>query len=260
MDSEKKHIPIWKLSMASSMQAALHMDPNYAKNKEIFKNSEFENIESLFNVMNLMIAVNSELKTLFLEVRERNWPYYRLRRQRCRLSHIVALVKAKLVDTIEVSDVFVEGFFSGLMTLLMFNAFHAVPEQMGLKARSGRLLVFSSLLSLRSLAGTFKNSLHSGEKVSSVSETFPVAVVNVALVPSGMDKLAQASSLSVGDEMTLTLESVERRSSGPVSPVCEGRMVPHRQPLCRVGFQLVSWLHIGFPSAALLFCVQGVAA
>ena len=32
MDSEKMHIPIWKLSMALSMQAALHMDPNYAKN------------------------------------------------------------------------------------------------------------------------------------------------------------------------------------------------------------------------------------
>ena len=48
MDNEKMHIPIWTLSMASSMQAALHMDPYYAKNLEIFKNSEFENIESLF--------------------------------------------------------------------------------------------------------------------------------------------------------------------------------------------------------------------
>ena len=49
MDSEKMHISIWTLLMAPSMQAALHMDPNYAKNLEIFKNSEFENIESLFN-------------------------------------------------------------------------------------------------------------------------------------------------------------------------------------------------------------------
>ena len=53
--------------MASSMQAALYMDPNYAKNLEIFKNSEFENIESLFNVMNMMIARNSEIKNLFPE-------------------------------------------------------------------------------------------------------------------------------------------------------------------------------------------------
>ena len=43
------------------------MDPNYAKNLEIFKNSEFENIESLFNVMNMMIARNSEIKNLFPE-------------------------------------------------------------------------------------------------------------------------------------------------------------------------------------------------
>ena len=65
MDSEKMHIPIWTLSVASSMQAALHMDPIYAKNLEIFKDSEFENIESLFNVMNMMIAGNSEIKNLF---------------------------------------------------------------------------------------------------------------------------------------------------------------------------------------------------
>ena len=48
------HIPKKTLSMASSMQATLHLDLNYAKNLEKFKNSEFENIESLFNVMNMM--------------------------------------------------------------------------------------------------------------------------------------------------------------------------------------------------------------
>ena len=48
LDSEKMHIPIWTLSMASSMQAALHMHPNYAKNLEIFKISEFEHSERLF--------------------------------------------------------------------------------------------------------------------------------------------------------------------------------------------------------------------
>ena len=53
--------------MASSMQVALNMDPNYTMNLEIFKNSEFENIESLFNVMNMMIAGNSEIKNLFPE-------------------------------------------------------------------------------------------------------------------------------------------------------------------------------------------------
>ena len=46
MDSDKLHISIWTLSMASSMQAALRIDLNYAI--EIFKNFEYENIESLF--------------------------------------------------------------------------------------------------------------------------------------------------------------------------------------------------------------------
>ena len=41
----------------------------------------------------------------------------------------VALVNTKLVDTNDVSDVFLEGFVSGLMTFLLFNAFHAVPKQ-----------------------------------------------------------------------------------------------------------------------------------
>ena len=44
MDSEKMHISIWKRFMASPMQAAVHWDPSYEKNLEIFKNSEFENI------------------------------------------------------------------------------------------------------------------------------------------------------------------------------------------------------------------------
>ena len=65
MNPEMLHISIWTLCMASSMKAALHMDQNYAKNLEIFKNSEFENIESLFNVTNMMIAGNSEIRNIF---------------------------------------------------------------------------------------------------------------------------------------------------------------------------------------------------
>ena len=45
MNSEKMHMSIWTRFMTSSMQAALHMDPSYEKNLELFKNSEFENIK-----------------------------------------------------------------------------------------------------------------------------------------------------------------------------------------------------------------------
>ena len=53
------HILIWKLSMANLR--GFHMDPNNANNFEIFKNIECENIESLFNVMDMMIEGNSEI-------------------------------------------------------------------------------------------------------------------------------------------------------------------------------------------------------
>ena len=46
--------------MVSSMKAALHMDPSDTENFEVFKNSEFENIESMFNITRKMIGENSE--------------------------------------------------------------------------------------------------------------------------------------------------------------------------------------------------------
>ena len=51
--------------MASSMQAALHMDPSYEKNLELFENSEFENIKGLFGITRVMIEGNSEIKIVF---------------------------------------------------------------------------------------------------------------------------------------------------------------------------------------------------
>ena len=50
INSEKMHISIWTRFMASLMQAALHMDPSYAKNLKSFKNSECENIKGLFGI------------------------------------------------------------------------------------------------------------------------------------------------------------------------------------------------------------------
>ena len=48
--------------MASSMQAASHMDRSNEKNLELFKNSEFENINGLFGIPRMMIEGNSEKK------------------------------------------------------------------------------------------------------------------------------------------------------------------------------------------------------
>ena len=47
--------------MVSSIQAALHMDPSYENNLELFKNSEFDNIKGLFGITRMMIEGNSEI-------------------------------------------------------------------------------------------------------------------------------------------------------------------------------------------------------
>ena len=60
INSEKMNISIWTRFMASSMQAALHMDPSNEKNLELFKNSEFQNINGLFGITRMMIEGNSE--------------------------------------------------------------------------------------------------------------------------------------------------------------------------------------------------------
>ena len=65
MDSEKIHISIWTRFLTSSMQAALHMDPSYEKNLDIFKIFEFENSKSMFSITRLMIEGNSEIKNVF---------------------------------------------------------------------------------------------------------------------------------------------------------------------------------------------------
>ena len=65
MNSDKTHISIWTRFMASSMQAALHMEPSYEKNLEIFKNSEFENIKDFFGITRMMIVGNSNIKNVF---------------------------------------------------------------------------------------------------------------------------------------------------------------------------------------------------
>ena len=65
VNSEKMHTSTWTRFMASSMQAALHMDPSCEKNMEIFKNCQFENIKGLFGLTRLMIEGNSEIKNVF---------------------------------------------------------------------------------------------------------------------------------------------------------------------------------------------------
>ena len=42
------------------MKAAVHLDPRHTDNGEVCQNSEFEDIESLFNVTTKLVSENSE--------------------------------------------------------------------------------------------------------------------------------------------------------------------------------------------------------
>ena len=58
--SYKTHALIWRMFMSSSMNAAIHLGPNYVSNSEIHKNTKFEEIESLFNITQKGIEEHSE--------------------------------------------------------------------------------------------------------------------------------------------------------------------------------------------------------
>ena len=65
IDGRREDISIWTRIMASSMQAALHMDPSYEHYLERFKNFEFENTKGLCSITTIMIEENSEIKSVF---------------------------------------------------------------------------------------------------------------------------------------------------------------------------------------------------
>ena len=46
----KTNVLILRMFMTSSMKAAIHLGPNYLSNSEIYKNTKFEETESLFNI------------------------------------------------------------------------------------------------------------------------------------------------------------------------------------------------------------------
>ena len=61
--------------MTSSMKAAIHLGPNYESNSEIYKNTKFEDIESVFNITQKLVKENSEeiLNVKCLEYSSLSW-------------------------------------------------------------------------------------------------------------------------------------------------------------------------------------------
>ena len=60
MEASKTNMLIWEMFMSSSMKAAIHLGPNYLANLEVCKNTNFEEIESIFNITEKWIMEHSE--------------------------------------------------------------------------------------------------------------------------------------------------------------------------------------------------------
>ena len=60
MEAFKTNVFIWRMFVSSSMKAAMHLGPNYLANLEVYKNTNFEEIQSLFNITQKLILEHSE--------------------------------------------------------------------------------------------------------------------------------------------------------------------------------------------------------
>ena len=56
----KTNALIWRLFVASSMKAAIHLGPNCLANLHVYKNTNFEEIQSLFSITQKLILEHSE--------------------------------------------------------------------------------------------------------------------------------------------------------------------------------------------------------
>ena len=75
MEACKTNVLIWGMFMSSSMKAAIHLGPNCSTNLEIHKNTNFGEIESLFDNTQKLIVEHSEgiLNLKFLESSSPSW-------------------------------------------------------------------------------------------------------------------------------------------------------------------------------------------
>ena len=60
MEALETTVSLWRMFMSSSMKAAIHLGPNYLANLEVYKNTNFEEIQSLINITQKLILRHSE--------------------------------------------------------------------------------------------------------------------------------------------------------------------------------------------------------
>ena len=60
IEAMKTNVLIWGLFMSSSMKAAIHHGPNYTENLEVYKNTNFGEIQNVFNITQKLVLEHSE--------------------------------------------------------------------------------------------------------------------------------------------------------------------------------------------------------
>ena len=60
MEALKTNLLIWRMFMSLSMKAAIHLGPNYLANLQVYKNTNFEEIQSVFNITQKLTLEHSE--------------------------------------------------------------------------------------------------------------------------------------------------------------------------------------------------------
>ena len=60
VDAYKTNELIWRMFLASLMKAAIHLVPDFLMSSEIYKNTKFEKIASVFNITRKLIKEHSE--------------------------------------------------------------------------------------------------------------------------------------------------------------------------------------------------------
>ena len=56
----KTDVLMWALFMSSSMKAATHLGPKYIENLEVYKNTNFEEIQILFGITQKLMSGHSD--------------------------------------------------------------------------------------------------------------------------------------------------------------------------------------------------------
>ena len=60
LETSKTNVLIWGMFMSSSMKAAIHIGEIYLANLEVYKNTNFEEIQSSFSITQKLILEHSE--------------------------------------------------------------------------------------------------------------------------------------------------------------------------------------------------------